>query len=449
VATSDSTDPAARLFAEIDNGSLVAFRVFFGFLLFLESGGSIATGFVRKVFVEPPFTFSIVGFEWLRPLPGGGMYFYYAAMAAAALLVTAGAWFRPALLVFTLLWTGSYLMQTASYNNHYYLLILLCLLLLSTPAHAYFSYDAHRRPALRSLTCPRWCVLIFVVQTAILYFFAFVAKLDADWLAARPLAIWLAERTDYPIVGALYAQPWLPWVMAYGGLLYDGLAVPMLLWRRTRPLAVAFSLLFHLFNSITFQIGIFPYLAIGLCIFFFPPAAVRGRFFPRKPAAVEGAVLTPPSRRRVVIAVGAAYFAVQIVVSMRHLLYPGNVNWTEEGHRMSWRMMLRTKWGRIHYVVRDPASGVSRRVEPADELSTEQAERLATRPDMIWQYARRLARQFADKGVENAEVYAFTEVSLNGHPPQPLVDSSVDLAKVDWDFFGHTDWILPVKESAE
>jgi len=76
------------------------------------------------------------------------------------------------------------------------------------------------------------------------------------------MAIWLDQRTDYPIVGALYQQPWLKWVMAYGGLLYDGLVVPMLLWRRTRLLAVGASLVFHVFNSITFQIGIFPYLAV-------------------------------------------------------------------------------------------------------------------------------------------------------------------------------------------
>jgi hypothetical protein len=436
----------ARLFEEVDNSSLVAFRVLYGFLLFLEAAGSIVTGFVREVYIEPSVTFPIAGFEWLRPLPGYGMYFYYAAMAVAALLVMVGAWFRPALVAYTVLWTGTYLGQTTNYNNHYYLIILLCVLLLCTPAHAYFSYDARRRPELRSLTCPRWCVLIFVLQTAIVYFFAFIAKLDLDWLAARPLGIWLDERLDYPIIGHLYAQPWVKWVLAWGGLLFDGTVVPFLLWRKTRVAAVVVSVFFHLFNAITFQIGIFPFLAISLCVFFFPADEVRRRFFPRKPPAQEGVIFSPPSRQRIVLAVGGVYFLLQILLPFRHNLYPGNVNWTEEGHRMSWRMMLRTKWGRIHYLVRNPATGETWKVDPGDELPRKQADRVATRPDMIWQYAQHLGREYADKGIPNAEVYAFTEVSLNGRPLQPIVDSTVDLTKVDWQFLGHADWIVPLKE---
>jgi hypothetical protein len=434
------------LFDEIDNSGLVLYRILFGFLMAWECAGLVVIGWVRRNLVEPSVVFPMIGFEWLPRLPGRTPYLYFAVMALLGALVMAGAFFRVNLALFTLLWTGAYVMQTASYNNHYYLLILLCLLLLATPAHAYLSYDARRRPAVARPTCPRWCVLIFVVQTAIVYFFAFVAKLDADWLAAKPLAIWLAERTGYPIIGPLYARPWLAWLMAYGGLLYDGLVVPMLLWPRTRLLAVAASVVFHVFNSITFQIGIFPYLAIGLCLFFFPADALRRRFFPRKPAVAQGRVTTPPARRRLVLAAAAIYFALQVALPLRHLAYPGNVNWTEEGHRMSWRMMLRTKWGRIHYLVRHPASGASWTVNPADELSEKQAGRIATRPDMIWQYAQRLKRRYAENAIGEVQIYAFSEVSLNGRKPQPIVDGTVDLARVEWSFFTPASWITALEE---
>ena len=49
------------------------------------------------------------------------------------------------------------------------------------------------------------------------------------------------------------------------------------------------------------------------------------------------------SSSRVVLAFLAVYVAVQLLVPLRHLLYPGDVAWTEEGHRFSWRMRLREK----------------------------------------------------------------------------------------------------------
>jgi hypothetical protein len=424
------------------------------------------------------------------------------------------------------MWTASYLMQTTAYNNHYYLIILLCLLLLPTPAHADLSYDAKHDPRIRSRTCPRWCSLVFVAQMAIVYFFATIPKLYPDWLAAKPLGIWLTERTHYPIIGGLYAQPWLKWVLAYGGILFDGLVVPLLLWQRTRLIALGLALVFHLFNSITFQIGIFPYLALSLCIFFFPPERVRDAFARLMRSSVFSRLRIPPveetvdllrsgpSRRRhntaapqgerressginndtaqaeeapllrgrleacpelrrrapfahlstvprsgrseessapaghrgLLLAFLGVFFLLQIVLPLRHFLYPGNVHWTEEGHRMAWHMMLRTKSGRIHYIVKDPASGESWKVDPADYLAPKQSERIATRPDMIWQFAQRLAREYRDKGRPTVEVYAFTRVSLNGRPYQPLVNSKVDLAKAEWTWFRPLDWLVPLKE---
>ncbi|MFT6320530.1 MAG: hypothetical protein ACJAT4_001455, partial [Granulosicoccus sp.] len=39
----------------------------FGFLMVAESFGAIATGWVKKTLVDPQFTFSFFGFEWLQP----------------------------------------------------------------------------------------------------------------------------------------------------------------------------------------------------------------------------------------------------------------------------------------------------------------------------------------------------------------------------------------------
>ena len=77
---------------------------------------------------------------------------------------------------------------------------------------------------------------------------------------------------------------------------------------------------------------------------------------------------------------------------LRHLLYPGNVSWTEEGHRFAWHMMLREKSGRAIFTVTDPASGRVWRVRLSDHLTPRQIRKMSTRPDMLLQFAHYLAR---------------------------------------------------------
>ena len=113
------------LFKQINNSSLVVFRIIFGLLIFLESVGAIFTGWVKRTLIDPEFTFTVIGFEWLQPLPGNGMYFYYLIMGLFGFFVMIGYKYRLSMISFTILWTATYLMQKASYNNHYYLLILI------------------------------------------------------------------------------------------------------------------------------------------------------------------------------------------------------------------------------------------------------------------------------------------------------------------------------------
>ena len=94
------------LFKHIDNSALVVFRMFFGALIFLESFGAIATGWITRTLVEPKFTFSFIGFEWLQPLPGPWMYIYYAVMGVCGIFIMIGYKYRLSMLSFTLLWAG-------------------------------------------------------------------------------------------------------------------------------------------------------------------------------------------------------------------------------------------------------------------------------------------------------------------------------------------------------
>ena len=58
----------------MDNTPLVLFRIFFGIFIRLESFGAIITGWVKTNLVSPEFSFTVIGFEWLRNFLGPGMY---------------------------------------------------------------------------------------------------------------------------------------------------------------------------------------------------------------------------------------------------------------------------------------------------------------------------------------------------------------------------------------
>lgn len=434
-----------KLFEPVDNTPLILFRVIFGFLLALEGGGAIATGWVKRVFVEPSFTFTFIGFEWLQPLLGPEMYAVYGILAITGIMVMLGFYYRVSMTVYALLWTISYLMQKASYNNHYYLMVLLCWAMVWMPAHRYFSLDVRQKRVRPALTCPRWCLLFFIVQVCLVYFFAALAKLYPDWLALKPISLWFGGKAHYPVIGALLQKTWFQGAVAYGGIVFDLLIAPLLLWQRSRPYAFMVSVFFHLFNSVIFGIGVFPYMMIGLSIFFFLPEQVSKVFF-KKRLTLQGHGFIQSEYKNLTILLLGIYFLFQLFLPVRHLFIQGNVFWTEEGHRMAWRMMLRTKSGSIQFNVKNKITGEMWDADPYDYLTDKQARKLAVQPDMIWQFAQYLKQKYAQEGKGEVEVFAVSRVSLNGNASQPLVDAGVDLANEPWNTFTHARWILPYKQ---
>jgi vitamin K-dependent gamma-carboxylase len=170
----------------------------FGLLCFLESVGAILTGWVRRVMVEPEFTFSFIGFEWLQPLPGNWMYVYYLVMGVFGLLIMVGYKYRFSMLMFAIMWTATYLMQKSSYNNHYYLLFILSFAMVFMPAHRYASIDVKLNPKLKKISMPSWCKWFFVIQLFILYTYASIAKIYPDWLDTSVVALLMKSKAHFP-----------------------------------------------------------------------------------------------------------------------------------------------------------------------------------------------------------------------------------------------------------
>ncbi len=429
------------LFKKIDNAQFVVFRVFYGLLVSAECYGAIATGWVRRTLVEPEFTFSFIGFEWLQPLPGNGMYIYFAVMGTLGLLIALGLKYRFSALAFAVLWSGVYLMQKTSYNNHYYLLMLLAYIMAFLPANRDASLDAKLNPKLRSQTMHNWIRWIIILQLFIVYTYASVAKLYADWLDFSMIEVLMSSKKDYYVIGDLLQEKWVHKIIAIFGICFDLLIVPALLWKPTRKIAFVLSIFFHLFNSIVFQIGIFPYLSLAFTVFFFEPQTIRNIFLRTKKIIPETKIIIPKTKN-VVLTVLGIYFLFQLILPLRHHFFKDDVLWTEEGHRLSWRMMLRSRGGRITYKVVNSQTKDTTKINLNDYLTKKQQRRVACYPDFIWQFAQRLKKEYAEQG-EEIQVFVENKVKINQNPYQQFIDPNVDLANVPWKHFAHNDWILP------
>jgi vitamin K-dependent gamma-carboxylase len=432
----------SRLFKAIDNAPLILFRIFFGFLLACETFGAIATGWVKSNFIEPKYTFSHIGMAWLQPLPGNGMYLYFAIMGILGLLVMVGYKYRYSMGLFTLLWTAVYFVQKTSYNNHYYLLVLVCLIMCFLPAHRYASIDVKQAPELKSFTMPQWCSWVMIAMVSIVYFYATLAKFYPDWLNGTFTHSLLDRSVTIPALHSIMSQQWFALFIAYAGILFDLCIVPLMLYKRTRTIAFVASLIFHIFNSITLQIGIFPFFALSFAVFFYPPNRIRKVFFKRKPAVESDARETVTYESLSVLKYFfVPFLIIQLMLPLRHYLIKGDVLWTEEGHRLSWRMMLRNRSGSTSFTVVNKKDGSRLFYDDLKDFTLKQISSMGTRPDMIWQMAQHIKKYYAAQGVDVA-VYARTKVSINGSPYKDLINPETDLASAQWDYFFHCDWIL-------
>jgi vitamin K-dependent gamma-carboxylase len=440
----------ARLARPIDGAWLAAFRVLFGLALCVSMLRFLAYGWVERFFVRPQYFFKYRGFEWVEPLPGELMRPLFALLASLSLALALGVGFRVCALALALGLSYVQLIDVSTYLNHYYLAALLAWLLAASPANRLWSIDAWlaRRRAQAELdhgTVAAGWLYLFRFQIALVYIFAGLAKAQSDWLVhAQPLRIWLGASTDLPLIGALFTLEGAPIVLSWCGFLFDTTIVLWLSWRKTRPLAYAAVIVFHALTRLLFPIGMFPVIMVLAALVFFEPS------WPRPWLARAARAWAPPAR----VAPGSAearpartsssrwhafgwalaglYCAAQLALPLRFLAYDGNVLWHEQGMRFSWRVMLRAKGGSTTFVVKQATTGRLWHVSPSNYLSSMQESEMASQPDLIWQLARHVKRDFEQRGLGPVEVRAESRVSLNGRRSETFIDPDVDLgAEVD------------------
>ena len=118
------------------------------------------------------------------------------------------------------------------------------------------------------------------------------------------------------------------------------------------------------------------------------------------------------------------------------------MHWTEEGHRLSWHMMLRVKRGYVNLKIKDHDTGNEWLINPKTYLTRKQSAGIAKKPDMLWQFVQIVKEDLRQKGHNDISVYAIGKISLNGSEYKELYDPTYDLASVEWHPFKHSEWLL-------
>jgi vitamin K-dependent gamma-carboxylase len=434
----------------VDAASLAVFRIALGLLIIYDALRKGDHFFGSNNLAHFRFTYD--GFAWV---PSAGAWAPYLAdlWLFCAVLVVLGLFYRPAIIVTTLLTIFGFLQAREYYLNHYYLLIIVCFLMCLVPANRAYALDClwgkgKRTPPVVS----RMHMWLLKGQTEIVLIYAGLVKINADWLQLEPLRSWLLQRREEVFYGWLWNYDWAVAVGAYGIIILHILGAPLLMWKRTRLAIFLVYCSFHLTNHFIFNIGIFPWMTIAMSALFFPTD------WPRKIAAklrgIAGIVASGTGQARdaasnalaaqpfpsgwragAFASFACVWLVFQSVYPLRHYLYEGDVAWTREGHAFAWRMKLIDRWSPGMYAVAYLPEKRLLLVPPLRNLLTSrQYRKTTTRPRMAQILAPQLAAMIGETyKVKKVQVKFYYPVGYNNREATLLIDPKVDLvtARVD------------------
>ena len=236
-------------------------------------------------------------------------------------------------------------------------------------------------------------------------------------------------------------------------MLYDCL-IPFLLYiKRTRWFAFLLVVIFHVLTKVLFPaIGMFPYIMIVSCFIFFNYSyhdqiilflrrlVNKTRLYKNLKKRVEKPKILNHSRNSMYLIAG--FLLLQILIPLRYKLYPGELFWTEQGYRFSWRVMLVEKRGHTDFRIINSDGNQEFYVNNEDFLTPFQEKQMSFQPDFIVEFAQFLGDYYTEKGMNNVEVYVDAFATLNGRKSERLINPKINLYGIKNSIL-HKDWINP------
>ena len=373
------------LFEKTDIRYIALLRIVIGVWFFVDYAGMLIIDSVGEAYVRAQMNFPFYGFEWVKPLPGWAMYAVFVIMALCAVGIAIGYRYKLSLVIFLFLQLYIFMIDIVYTLNKFYLFMLLALVLLCIPADKFWSWRVRMKSEDKQETVPRWMLLVFQLFLVMIYFYSGLSKLNYDWLVShQPLMNHLSrkwpfelfQKGDQNIVIAL---------MSYGGVFFDLTIGFWLLFRKTRWFGHAYQISFHLLNFFLLGIGSLSIFMILLTLLLFPPDALKKRL---RLQAYDGLFALTSPKKRMVISLFSLFMLLNLLIPHRHYLIDNDVNWTEKGHRFSWRLMTRTKLGsNSTFFITDNQSQEVWTINPRDYLTSRQARKMSSETDLVIVFA--------------------------------------------------------------
>lgn len=432
--------------------SLGLFRIIFGVLMIWEMLYFIRLDFVELFLDLPMMRLSYTWTEWIPMLPIPVLEGLVWVLLGAAILITLGVGYRIAMPVFALGFTYIFVLDQAYYNNHLYLLCLLSWWMVFLPLDASLSLRKGPRK-----TVPSGVYAILRLHIVIVYFFGGIAKINPDWLFRyEPVREILSQA---PVIPGILGESLSLHLLVFGGLLFDLLAGPLLLIKKTRPFGLIASITFNVMNAIIFNdINIFPFFMLGSLLLFLEPETTQAWVSqaPKKTKkkSSKKAVSIPESPyyflpQPVLRNILVGYLIFQCIWPFRHLIIPGAVDWTGQGQLFSWRMKIQNR--SIETLSFQVLDYRTKTIIPTDlkayNVTKDQETALAMYPAQLHRAAKFLGDRAKDKlGHEEVGVRATVKVRFNGRQSRDLVHPETDLYQEEYHPWGQNDWILPLED---
>lgn len=424
-----------KLSDDLDIAPLVTLRRLFALLTLFSTLRFILNGWVSTQILDPIVLFPFEGFRWLPRPSETGAVLLFSGMILGSIGMLFEKGHQVAAALFFICFTYVELLDKSNYLNHYYFVSLMALMLAFIPSKA-------SRGAV-----PWYFVWTPRLVLCLVYFYAGFAKLNSDWMTqALPLAIWLPQHSEMPVIGSLFEQRWVAFAFSWIGALFDLISPIGLTVNRFRKYFYPILVVFHVLTWILFPIGVFPWVMIACTTIFFSDnwhnrfltgTARLGKWRARSERiAIQpepdtgkkpGTYLLP---RQWSFGIAVVFLVFQVAIPLRSYATPGPLFWHEQGYRFSWRVMLMEKAGWATFYIVD-AAGNEQEVNLDDWLSPNQQKAMSTQPDMIVDFGHMLGEAWDQRLGESVRVRSEVWVSLNGRRSQLFVNPYVDLRTLD------------------
>ena len=223
----------------------------------------------------------------------------------------------------------------------------------------------------------------------------------------------------------------------------------MLFHKKLKYYSLILIIPFHLTNHFIWSIGTFPWMAIGICVFYFNEE-LTNLFNLIKDYKFQKLKAKPPLVKKIGTSLIVFYFVVQVLMPLRQHLMPGETSWHGYGDYFAWRMMLADKQGAARVVVYTEDDHKLGEVVIENYMNVLQFARMIHIPMHFIRFAH-----FLDSEIKNhpkntslgdIKVKVFAFKTINNRPFSLLIDSTLDLSNEEYKIFNKGRFLIPYEE---